>query len=971
MRKLFSAGTRALATTVVALMAATAMTPVASADIPAVPSQQCGYAGTGEAKFGPMVPITNNLQVGPNNWNARDNQGGGLCINTDGDHKFTVSGSNISADKSGQVAQWGPQAYPSFETRRPYPDLPATIDSLADLSSTFHTRGAADSEYNTSYDLWFDPAQGNCAVPTDPSHANTTVELMIWLNDVGGNHPPAGSLQPGTLTVGGHTFEVWKGVGGAGTVDVSFRSTDRTLTAVDDFSLKPFLQESIRRGWLTGSHYLCTVDAGFEIWRNGNGLAADWYELHLAKQPPVVLADRAYAMTDAAHSPPCPGGAGYTNDPARGPVATFNGTGQFCAVDGAGTPSVDATKDFSVAAWVKPDSVDGTLNITALSQDGVQGSAFYLGVNAADKKWIFQRPGSDEAGPTAWAGVKSDGPATTAWTHLTATYQASTKKMTLYVNGVAQSATATAPTPWTRGNGLVIGRGKWAGASADLFPGRVSGVSSWIHTLSPSEASTAYSQSLPSQPGAGDTSYTMADAAHSPSCPGGVSYVNDPNRGNVAKFDGGAQYCALTSPSVDATKDFSVAAWVKPDSVDGTLNITALSQDGVQGSAFYLGVNAADKKWIFQRPGSDEAGPTAWAGVKSDGPATTAWTHLTATYQASTKKMTLYVNGVAQSATATAITPWTGAGKGLTIGRAKWAGGPGDKFPGLVSYVRTWTHTLSGTEAGAAYAQSPTSGSSAALFTEDFSGASEGHPGAADGLITNEYASWPGNAGDPARVLSKAWDLTSGSLFRKTGTDAAGNANKLGSPGSINNDEPNATSSGPASNGVGTATDSAIFRMKSKRTDFGDVRIDAKFRDDGLIGDSVSDGTNGCAECDGIHMWLRYKDADNLYFASLNRRDNTMVIKKKVTTGSSSANIELSSSAAYNVPWGQWQNFTVTVKNTGANQVTITVSKDGHLLLTGVDNGAGGVPAYTAPGAIGVRADHADFVMDDIVVSPY
>jgi hypothetical protein len=209
-----------------------------------------------------------------------------------------------------------------------------------------------------------------------------------------------------------------------------------------------------------------------------------------------------------------------------------------------------------------------------------------------------------------------------------------------------------------------------------------------------------------------------------------------------------------------------------------------------------------------------------------------------------------------------------------------------------------------------------------------------------DRLITNAYAKW--NGGDANARTSPIWEVTSGSLFARNGLSWSGNPDDV---------EPNADST----NGTG----SSIFRMNTKRRDFGNVRVDLRLRNQGLRGDGP--------DTDGIHVWMHYQDQTKLYVASLNRRDNTIVIKKKLTGGNENGGryIELAQTA-YQVPIGAWQNFSATIRTTG-DTVTIAVFKDGRRLLTTTDRGTGG-EVITQQGAVGIRADRCEFEFDGFQV---
>ncbi|GAB3280778.1 hypothetical protein GCM10027589_07840 [Actinocorallia lasiicapitis] len=211
--------------------------------------------------------------------------------------------------------------------------------------------------------------------------------------------------------------------------------------------------------------------------------------------------------------------------------------------------------------------------------------------------------------------------------------------------------------------------------------------------------------------------------------------------------------------------------------------------------------------------------------------------------------------------------------------------------------------------------------------------------GGPDRLLTNAYANWNPNDGNSKK--SSIWQVTGGSIFVRNG---------VGYSGYPDSDEPNAESS----NGTG----SNIFRADTKRRDMKDVKVDLKLRNLGL--------RSGGPDTDGVHVWLRYQTQFELYVVSLNRRDNSVVIKKKLTGGDSNGGTyhELGK-AGYSVPYGAWQSFSVTIRSTeGGGAATITVSKEGRQLLQVTDRGTGG-HVITNPGAVGIRADRCEFEFTD------
>jgi hypothetical protein len=224
------------------------------------------------------------------------------------------------------------------------------------------------------------------------------------------------------------------------------------------------------------------------------------------------------------------------------------------------------------------------------------------------------------------------------------------------------------------------------------------------------------------------------------------------------------------------------------------------------------------------------------------------------------------------------------------------------------------------------------------LFREEFA--------VPDGLVTNEYAFR--NSQDPKARLSPDWEVTSGSLFVKNGAGDTGIPDRI---------SPNADSS--------NATDSAVFRCRTKKADFRDVQMSLNIFNRGF----VTTPKTPAKSYDGIHLWLRYVSEESLYAVTINRRDNIVIIKKKVPGGPSNGGTYYTlKSVPYKVPLNSWQSFTAVTKNGPGGSMTITLSSGDNNIVTVVDNGTVGGPAVTSEGRVGVRGDNCHFQFDSVEV---
>lgn len=163
-------------------------------------------------------------------------------------------------------------------------------------------------------------------------------------------------------------------------------------------------------------------------------------------------------------------------------------------------------------------------------------------------------------------------------------------------------------------------------------------------------------------------------------------------------------------------------------------------------------------------------------------------------------------------------------------------------------------------------------------------------------------------------------------------------------------------------------SDSGVFRAVTRRGDFGDFKLHLR-----LCSRALGSGRRTPAEnWDGVHVFLRYQSQYHLYVATLNRRDNLVVIKKKVPGGPSNGGryFELTKRVAYRVPYKKWQRFDVIVADTPSGAVSIRLFAGDRLLLSALDDGRQGGDPIRGAGRVGVRGDNAVFFMDDFAVEP-
>lgn len=212
------------------------------------------------------------------------------------------------------------------------------------------------------------------------------------------------------------------------------------------------------------------------------------------------------------------------------------------------------------------------------------------------------------------------------------------------------------------------------------------------------------------------------------------------------------------------------------------------------------------------------------------------------------------------------------------------------------------------------------------------------------GLVSNEYAYLHPN--DPGRRASRDWLVTSGSLF------AAEGAGWTGVP---DRETPNARSS--------QGTDSAVFRLVSRRRDFRNVRVSFQL----LIQRHVVAAGSEPHTYDGVTAWLHYASPTELYALTVMRWDGLVVIKRKTPGGpSNGGQYQTLASVRWITPVGRW--VPITVQATSRSQgVELAVWIDGKPALQQLDTNS---HALTVAGAVGIRGDNTQFKFRDYTAQP-
>jgi len=166
------------------------------------------------------------------------------------------SGAGPQTIWANSITNWGVWAnHPNTGGVKSYPNISKTVNrtlgSLRSVRSSFDVSVPGSGAYESAYDIWA---------------ANNAFEVMLWMNRTG----PVGPLgtRQTSATVGGHTWDVYRGSNGSNQVFSFVRRGNTSAATVDILAVLNWIKA---RGWF-GDVTLGQVQFGFEITSSSGGL---------------------------------------------------------------------------------------------------------------------------------------------------------------------------------------------------------------------------------------------------------------------------------------------------------------------------------------------------------------------------------------------------------------------------------------------------------------------------------------------------------------------------------------------------------------------------------------------------------------------------------------------------------------------------------------------------------------------------
>jgi len=232
------------------VLAGAAVTAFAVAGPAAADTQICDQYGS--------TTIGGRYVVMNNRWGTSAQQ----CINV------TSTGFSITSQQGTGSTSGAPVSYPAvylgchYTNCSPGSNLPMQVSAISSATSSINYTFVSGATYDAAYDIWLDPSPKKDGVNQQ--------EIMIWFNRQGSIQPIGSSV--GSANIGGRTWDVWRGGNGSNQV-VSYVASSPISSW--SFSVLDFINDTKNRGAITSSWYLTSIQAGFEPWIGGTGLAVN------------------------------------------------------------------------------------------------------------------------------------------------------------------------------------------------------------------------------------------------------------------------------------------------------------------------------------------------------------------------------------------------------------------------------------------------------------------------------------------------------------------------------------------------------------------------------------------------------------------------------------------------------------------------------------------------------------------------
>jgi hypothetical protein len=282
---------------------------------------------------------------------------------TSATHCINVTSNGFRITQQDGVGNTGgaPVSYPSmiygchYTNCSPGTVLPKQLSAITSVNSSISYSYVSGATYDAAYDIWLDP--------TPKTNGVNQTEIMIWFNKQGAIQPVGTAT--GNVTLGGRSWQVWTGNNGSNNV-VSYVAP--SAIGSWNFSVLDFINDTKNRGYATNSWYLTSIQAGFEPWRGGVGLAVNSFSASVNSSTGGLTPTATRTPTPTTPAATTPGGG--TTGGCRVSYQTNVWAGGFTA-----NVTVNNTASTPVNGWGLAFTLPAGQAVTSSWNTALSGSA--------------------------------------------------------------------------------------------------------------------------------------------------------------------------------------------------------------------------------------------------------------------------------------------------------------------------------------------------------------------------------------------------------------------------------------------------------------------------------------------------------------------------------------------------------------------------------------------------------------------
>lgn len=378
----------------------------------------------------------------------------------------------------------------------------------------------------------------------------------------------------------------------------------------------------------------------------------------------------------------------------------------------ADNSDLSITGQVTLSAWVNPDTVTGTQTIAG-KWDGANES-YLLSLNGSAVRMSIDASGN-------YAETTSGALTTGSYQHVVGVYDSSAATVSIFVNGVKKSVTVTGTIPTSIADDagrFSVGAEDSTSGTTNYFNGKVDDLRLYSRALNanevaalfkwtPSTTSYAVKPSIVGRwkldDGYADTAQDSGSSNIDGNLAGGTSCPSAGacptwTAGKIDKaldFDGSDDYVEVTDSAVlDITGDFTLAAWIYPDTLGSSRAIVSKRDTSSNNGGYSLTLGGNGEVYCQTNSGSGTTNSYTANGAVT----ASAWYHVAAVRSGTS--CDVYINGAKKTNSYGTHTTLAANNLALRFGRSPNSTEP---FDGKIDEVHVYSTALSPVEVATVY----------------------------------------------------------------------------------------------------------------------------------------------------------------------------------------------------------------------------------------------------------------------------